>query len=466
MQSVVPYESGLVPVNESQMQKTMKSKSGPPQKQNAMSVGIDSGLAMFRPQQFEGGIKREVIVDYHAIASIQKNKCVEFIIPKSNLLYFALNKSVLRIKFRILNSDGTKPDKNDKVSCCQAPGQSLWRQLDIELQQKLFSSDIGTHYAFKGYLDYVVYTPDEFLNSGAQTNLFFKDTPFKFNQTSLDGTGANLGLVARHEFTTGGEWVNVISPLCHDLMQVDEYLPNGIEIKLRFWPTSDDFFIISGESSEQYKYEVDDVILQMAGFELGESVLMRHNQLLARTNARFHYKKSVLKSYHIPCDLKTWTIFQFLQNDIPCDLLITLIDADSFVGNQSTNPYECAHHNLNFLSLETEGYQTMTFRPDYDGNRWADAYAALYQPEHGQVFSFSPLVKYRDFPGGYAIYRFPLGNERVERLLRQRKGQSRLVINFDKNLEKPVAVLCYARYHQHFEVDQAKNVYLGNECAW
>ena len=463
MQALVPYESGVVPVKDVHLKKSMK-KSGPPQKQNFATVGIDSGLAIFKPQQFEGGIKREVTVDYHALASIQKNKCIEFIIPKSNLLYFALNKSVLRIKFRIIHVDGTDPDKTDKVTCCQAAGTSLFRQVDIELQQKLISSEIGIHYAFKAYFDYIIFSPAEYLESAAQTNLFFKDTAYKFNKTDLDGAGANLGLVSRHEFTKGGAQVSIISPIAHDLMQINEFLPSGMEMKFRFWPNSDEFFVISGETTEQYKYEIDDVILTMVGFELGESVLMRHNQILSKTNAQFHYKKSVLKSYQIPSDLKTWTIFQFLQNEIPCDLIIAFIDAESFVGSQSTNPYECSHHNLNFLSLETEGYQTMTFRPDYSQNQWAREYDALYN--HEPAISLSPLVKYRDFPGGYAIYRFPLGNEQVERLLRQKKGQSRLVINFEKSLSKALTVLVYARFHDHLEVDFARNVYLGNECAW
>lgn len=463
MQSLAlePYQPGLEKMDVSSAKSTQKKSQDRP---NTASLGIDRGLCIFKPQQFEAGIKREVVVDYHALASIQKNKCIEFIIPKSNTLYFALNKSVLRIKFRILCEDGTAPAATDRVTSCNAAGISLFRAVDIELQQKLISPEISTHYCFKGYFDYVIYTPEEYLNSGAQTNLFFKDTPYAFSKTELDGKGANTGLIARHEYTRAGAEVYVISPIAHDLMQVQEYLPNEIEIKLRFWPNTDEFFIISGESSERYKYVVEDCILEMHGYEPSDNVLMRHNQILSKSNAQFHYKRSVLKSYQIPPNLQTWTIFQFLQNEVPSDLVITFIDAENFVGSQSTNPYECAHNHVNFLSLETEGYQTMTFRPDYSSGHYAKEYSSLYQPEHGMIYSMAPLVKYRDFAGGYAFYRFPLGNQEVERLMRHRKGQSRLVINFAKKIERALTVLVYARFHAFFMLDAQRNIYLQHEC--
>lgn len=431
---------------------------------NATSIGIDSGLAIFKPKMVEAGIKREVIVDYHPLASLQRYKCVEFLVPRTNSMYIALDKTVLRTTFRILTEDGKNPAVTEKLSCSNCPGISMWRSVDLEVQQKLMSSEIGINYPYKGYIDYIMFTSEEHLNSAAQLNLFFKDTPNAFAKTDLDGAGANTGLIARHEFTKGGQQTLLISPICHDLMQIKEYLPPHIELKLRFWPSSDDFFIISGETTERYKYVLDDVVLQLTCYEVADQVLLRHNQILSKTNARYHYKKSVLKSYQIPSGLNSWTIFQFLQGEIPCDLVLGFFNAEHFVGSQASNPYEASDHNLSFLSLEVEGYQTLTFRPKYKNNFWAREYSAMYQPGHGQINSFTPLVKYRDYPGGYCFYKFALGNEEVERLLRKREGQSRLIINFADKLTSPLSCLVYSRYHTFFEVDLAKNVYLGNEC--
>lgn len=440
------------------------SKSMQKQMGRATNVGIDSSLAIFKPRTVEAGIKREVIVDYHPLASLQKGKCIEFLVPKTNTLYLAMNKTVLRTKFKIVTDDNKNPAVTEKVSCVNAAGTSMFRSCDIELQQKLISGDIGLHYAFKAYVDYVMYSSEEYLNSTAQLNLFFKDTPFAFSKTDLDGTGANTGLISRHEFTSGGKECLVISPLAHDITQLTEFLPPNIEIKFRFWPNNDDFFILSGETTERYKFLIEDCTLQMTGYEVGDQVMLRHHQILSKTNARYHYKRSVLKSYQIPSDLTTWTIFQFLQGDIPCDMVLAFFSAESFVGSQNTNPFEAAHHNLIYLSLETEGYQTLTFRPQYDNNVWAREYKSMYDSGHTQTASFTPLVKYRDYAGGYCFYRFALGNNQVERLLRKREGQSRLIINFSKKLDNALSCLVYAKYHTFLEIDLAKNVYLSSEC--
>ena len=128
-------------------------------------------------------------------------------------------------------------------------------------------------------------TPEEQLNSTAQLNLFFKDSPYAFAKTDLDGTGANTGLIARHEFIKQGQQTVVISPIAHDLMSISEYLPGNMEIKMRFWPASDDFFIISGETTERYKFVIDDVVLQVTGYEISDQVLLRHHQILSKSNA-------------------------------------------------------------------------------------------------------------------------------------------------------------------------------------
>ena len=459
---IQPYEEATLAKNPTA---SSNRKSRQKQLPAGVNLGIDSGLALFKPQSLEAGIKREVVLDYHPLASLKRGKCIEFVVPRTNSFYLALNKSVLRINFSILTEDGAEPKATEKVSCVQCPGYSLFRSCDVELQQKLISPEIGLHYAYKGFLDYICYTPEEHLNSTAQLNLFFKDTPHAFEEASLDGNSANTGLIARHEFTKEGKQTHIISPIANDLMQVEQFLPPNIEIKFRFWPANDDFFIMSGEpETERYKFKVNDIVLQLTAFEVSDQILLRHHQILSKTNARLHYKKSVLKSYQIPADLSTWTIFQFLQGEIPCDMILAFYNAESFVGKMTANPFNAAHNNLIYLSLETEGYQTITFRPDYSKNSWSKEYAALYDPEHGQVVPYTPPVKYRDYPGGYCYYRFALGNRQVERMLRKRSGQSRLIINFSSNLKSAISLLVYARYHTFLEIDLAKNVYLSNEC--
>ena len=70
-------------------------------KQNKAIGGLDKSLSIFRPSSFEVGVRAVTKIDFHPLATIQRGKCIEFQIPQSNSLYFALDKTVLRMKVRI-----------------------------------------------------------------------------------------------------------------------------------------------------------------------------------------------------------------------------------------------------------------------------------------------------------------------------------------------------------------------------
>ena len=433
-------------------------------KENRAIAGIDSGLAIFKPSRYEAGVKNLVRLDFHTLASIQRHKCIEFLIPESNGLYFILNKSTLKIKVKILTEDGSSPPKDDHVGFCNGLGFSLFKQVDCTLQQKSVGVDISTHYAYKGMLDCLLHTPAEYLTTYGMNFLFSKDTAHFMDSVSLAPTGGNEGLVKRHQYSAGGAEVQLHTPIYHDLFQIDEYLPSHMELRLRLWPNLDEFVIMSGVAEEQYRYEITECVLEMVGVEVTEPILRKHQALMSKTNAVFHYKASVLKSYSIPSNLSSWTIHHFLQNEIPTDLVICLVQTDGFIGDYKKNGYNFQTFGLNFLSLQCEGYQGQTFRPSYTNKQYVDPYRALYEPDHGYVPPFTPIINLQDFPGGYAIYRFKLGDDAQERLARPKHGLSRLVLNFADHLKNPITALVYARSHNVFEVDLARNLYIGGEC--
>ena len=379
-------------------------------------------------------------------------------------MYFALNKTTLKIKVKIVTKDGATPAKDEKVGFVNGLGFSLFRQVDVYLQQKSMGVDISTHYPYKGMLDSLVYTPAEFLNTCGMNFLWAKDSAHQMETVSLSPSGSNEGLVKRHQYSGGGAEVQLHTPIFHDLFQIEEYLPSHMQLKLRFWPNLDEFVIMSGEDLEKYRYEITDCVLEMVGVEVTEAILRKHQALMSKTNAVFHYKTSVLKSYSIPAALSHWNIHNFLQNDIPSDLLVCLVDTQSFLGDIKLNGFNFQTFGLDFLSLQCEGYQGRTFRPSYDLNQYVDPYRALYEPDHGYIPLFTPIINLKDFDGGYAIYRFKLGNDGYERLNRPKNGLSRLQLNFKSHLTSPITAIVYARFHGVFEVDLARNVYVGGEC--
>ena len=61
---------------------------------------------------------------------------------------------------------------------------------------------------------------------------------FKNDGTALveDANVSNHGLYQRHRYTNQSKNVELMGPLRIDMFEQDRYLPNGIDIKLRFHP--------------------------------------------------------------------------------------------------------------------------------------------------------------------------------------------------------------------------------------
>ena len=269
------------------------------------------------------------------------------------------------------------------------------------------ASEISTNYPYKAILDLLVYSPAPYLRSGAKSYLFAKDTSGQLDKVTIDGEGGNAGLVERFNYTKAGAECLMRAPIFHDLFQMSEYLLPGLELKIRLWPSSDKFVLMSGEpDSELFYVDIRDIVLQMTGVEVTENLRKQHLSLLNRHNAVYHMKSSILKSFAIPSNLKTWNLNNVFNSEIPSDIILTFLESDAMIGSYKKNCFNFKHFNLTFLSLAIEGMQTLTFRPDYAKKHYRDEYDALYEPDHGLMQTFEPIITPPALAGGYAIYRW------------------------------------------------------------
>ena len=420
---------------------------------------VDAAACLWAPHKVDVGVSRDVSVELHPISAIADGKCIEFNLPQTNLFYFDARKSVLKLKVRILTADNVAVKNTDHVGLVQNPLNSMWRNCDLLLQQQAMSTAIGYNIAYKAVMDQLVYTPEEHLNTGAQTSGFYYDTPGSLDSVDFSQTGVNKGLLERFEFTKDGEEMWLQGPLAHDFFTLPTYLPSGLQLILRLYPHSNDFVLLNGMLSDTYKVQITECVLIMRGVELTSSTLAAHNKILAESDAIFHYHRSQLRAYSIPSSISNWSMNQIFVDEIPFDLVVGIVDSDNYLGNEKNNPYNFGTHNLNFISLTAEGYQSQSFHVNFKQHQYASAYAALYEGDVGTL-TRGGVIKYKDFPRGYALYRFrlcPVSNERVSRL---RRGVTRLTINFSAPTTKTLTAIIYGRFHDYFTMDLARNIQL------
>ena len=347
-------------------------------------AGYDSRFSIFQPAAFDISTQSELTVDYRPLATITRGQSIDFLIPNTNIYYTDLSRTYLCLQARIKRSDNTLIDKTDKVGFAQLPLTSCFRQVDVMLNQTLMSSQIGVNAPYKAVLDHLVYKDKDYLNSAAQTALFYYDTPGQMNAIDPSASGANQGLVKRYEWSQQGAEINVQGLLPHDLCELQQYIPSNIEIKIKLLPAVDVFSLMTGSKTENYYVEITNATLKVKFIEPSNPLILAHAASLEKTPATFNYMRSNIKSFTIPSNLMTWSIDQLYSNHIPSELLVCMVKASAYTGKFSENPYDFAHHNLSYIEFSIEGNQRRTFQPDFDKNTFTEEYLALYSDENGQ----------------------------------------------------------------------------------
>lgn len=423
-------------------------------------AGYDSRFSIFQPPALDISTQSEMIVDYRPVATISRGQSIDFLIPNTNIYYTDLSRTYLCLRARIRRSDNTLIGNDDKVAFAQLPLTTCFRQVDVMLNQTLMSSQIGVNAPYKAVLDHLVYKDKDFLNSGAQSGLFYYDTPGHMNATDPAATGANQGLIKRYEWSKNGAEIHVQGALPHDLSELDQYIPSNIEIKIKLLPAIDTFSLMSSSVTENYHIEITDATLKVKFIEPTNPLILAHASSLEKSPAIFNYMRSNIKSFTIPANLMSWSLDQLFSNNIPSELVVCMVKSSAYTGKYDENPYNFDNFSLSYIDFSIEGNQRKTFQPDFDKNAFTDEYLALYSDENGR--RRGGIIELAHFKSGYAIYRIKIspGVQRTYNLA-QNRAQTRLSFRFKRALSEPVTCITYGKFYDSFRIDKSRNIYLN-----
>ena len=125
---------------------------------------IQNSLSIFIPPPVDKSITKEYWVEFNPITSMTDSSVVEFNIPGTSVDYINLSKIKLHIKYVNTDENGDsivdQRDLNghptadrDQVGPVNLTFHSIFRQIDLSLNQKIVSPDIGVNYPYKALID-------------------------------------------------------------------------------------------------------------------------------------------------------------------------------------------------------------------------------------------------------------------------------------------------------------------------
>ena len=216
-------------------------------------------MSLFQPKPIEKTIIKHKVVEYRPSGPICEASTIEFNVPGTATDYINLQKSRLHIKAKVVKADGSPVTDENNVGAVNLTLHSLFRQLDVMLEQKVISPDIGTSYPYKALLDVLLQTNSN--HPQLQVELFFKD-----DATVMDATnpksGGNGGLFGRFALTHDGGIVSMEGPIRVDICQQGREIINGVPICVKLYPTSNAFRLMA-DDAVPYKVIITDAILKV-----------------------------------------------------------------------------------------------------------------------------------------------------------------------------------------------------------
>ena len=430
---------------------------------------INQELALFAPAPMERAVHEVLFVEKRPVEQISKTGPIAFQVGETSSDYILLYKTKLAVKVRLLKEDNTPVDPTDEVALVNLSLHSLFRQMDVALQQQVVTPTVGTNYPYKAMFDVLLSYGTDSIESQSQADGFYKDMA-----NSFDNPQGNSGHILRAQLTKFGFEADFEGPLHMDIAQQPKAILNGVPVTIKLFQHDDSFRLMS--HGTKYQVQITDALLKVCYLKVNPSVVLAHNEQLTKSPAVYPFYKSNIKTYGISSGSLAFTQDDIFHGLVPNKLIVAFTSSAAYSGDFTRSPFNFQHFKLNYLELAVDGHSipSVPFQPKYAEHTYDDEgqdvtvnlktgyireYLSLYKNSYLQNSGNS--ITRSDYPYGYAIYVFdikPGTNKEV--LSAIGKGQTRLSARFDSALSEPITAIVYGRFPSELKIDQARNVIL------
>lgn len=396
-------------------------------------------------------------VQYKPLSSLSGDAPIEFVVPGHGDEYLDLNQTLLSVKAKILQQDGTNLDATcDKVGPVNNFLHSMFSQVDVYLNQKLVSGS-GNIYPYRCYIETLLNNGYDAKDSYLTSSLWYSDKSGHMDKTEDD----NTGLVTRRAFFNSSRTVDMMGYIYGDIFSQNRYLLNGVELKVKLIRSRDTFCLMS---KMEYNVKIVEASLLVRRVKISPTVLISHAKELELCSAKYPVSRVEVKSFTIPSGLLGKSIDNVYLGQMPKRVVIGLVSNTAFNGSNRHNPFNFQHYNVNFLAMYIDGQQVPAnaLQPDYTVNsHCAQCYHTLFSGtniNHGDCGNAISRTKY---PNGYCLYAFDLTPDLSASAYHWspvRRGSLRIEIKFTIALTEAVNCIVFGEFSNVIEVDKYRNV--------
>ena len=355
-------------------------------------------------------------------------------------------------------TDTQSQDADSDVTLIQAILYTMWRQIDIVLQQKCVTSGVNIHNAYKSMIDIILDSSQDAKSSFLMSAGYYKDER-NVQSSSLFSSVLNVGLIARNKLTSGGRIASFEGFLMSDICQQERCIINGVDIQIKLYPNTNAFCLLTGKDGIRYKIIIHDVYIKMCMVNLNPAVLVAQSEVIQSTPALYPYIESQLKSYNVPDGSYSISLEDMFQSWVPSELIICMVESKAYSGDYKTNPMYFKHLNVNYISLTVDGKSIpgSALQPNFEKKSYHQCYSTLFS--NNKLNNTTNGITYDEYANGYTIIVFRISQRESNELVNLKtKGLVRLDIRFADALTEANTIIVYGKFPSIIQIDSSRNV--------
>lgn len=417
----------------------------------------------FFSEQLSQDMLRDGVLTYYP-ADLKSDKQATILIEGSPH-FLDLAKAQLYVKIKVYKYDKVNDttaalSNTDTISLSNNTLHSLWSQIDLYLNDAKVENKM--FYGLQSYIQDLLNYNKEYKQTCLQAQGWFDDDAGQMdNVVFIENTQDksqqfNKGLVKRRKLLNAGE-VEFMGAPHLDLFSNGKFLLNQTKMSLVLTQNSDGFVLMG---SEDYRVKIVKCGLWVKKLTANDSIQNAVNMQLEKSFANYDINLTKVITRKIETSGLGETL-QICTGLIPKTVILGLANYQSTViGQVGTNPFNFHHHNLKSLNLMENGGSYPYSGPlvfNFENREYLTGYKSL---ETHSKSIYGNGISREDFAGGYAFYVFDMtpNGECSQIIDVNRSGNLSVHLEFSKESDKPLVLVCYLEYNHTIQLDKLRNL--------
>lgn len=415
-------------------------------------------LDLFSTPMTQYSIDAKTYTEISPLSAITHGGPIEFFIPGDGEKYLDLNDTLLHLRVKITNADGTNMAPDASVGLINYPLNTIFSQCDVTLGDRLISQSSATH-PYRAIIETLLNFSEDTLKSQFTGGLFYKDTPGAMNSI-VTANGPNTGLNKRAEFTNTSKEVHLFGPLHSDIFFCERLLLNSVDLRIKLTRANDAFCLMAAGDST-FRINILGASLFVKKVSVSPAVRIGHAAALMKGNALYPLSRVNIKTYSIPMNSRICTQENLFLGSMPKYVVLSMVHHEAFTGRRDLSPFDFVHNNVEYLALCQDGRQipAKAFQPDFRQGQAVREFYNIFLATGRHLKDLPLTIGRDDFNNGYTLFVFNLNpSDDNDALSVISNGNLRLEMRFRTPLPHTTTLIVYACYDSILEINAKREV--------